>query len=40
MEALESLGYKTSDIKKVLPKLNVEDKIENQVKEALKFLLN
>ena len=40
VEALESLGYKTSDIKKVLPKLNADDKIENQVKEALKFLLN
>ena len=39
VEVLESLGYKNSDIKKILPKLNKEAKIEEQVKEALKLLL-
>lgn len=36
---LESLGYKTADIKKVLPQVNQTLKIEEQVKEALKLLL-
>lgn len=39
IEVLESLGYKTADIKKILPKLNNELSIEEQVKEALKLLL-
>ncbi len=39
VEVLESLGYKTSDIKKILPKLPTDLKIEEQVKEALKLLL-
>lgn len=39
VEALESLGYKNSDIKKVLPKVDPSLKIEEQVKEALKLLL-
>ncbi len=39
VEVLESLGYKLSDIKKVIPKLNRDDTLENQVKEALKLLL-
>ena len=39
VEVLESLGYKTSDIKKVLPKLTSDLKLEEQVKEALKLLL-
>jgi len=39
VEALEALGYKNTDIKKVLPKVNKEEKIENQIKEALKLLL-
>lgn len=39
VEVLESLGYKNNDIKKILPKLNSELKIEDQVKEALKLLL-
>ena len=38
-EALESLGYKPSDIKKVLPKVSLEKTIEEQIKEALKLLL-
>lgn len=39
VEVLEGLGYKTNDIKKILPKLNHEVKLEEQVKEALKLLL-
>lgn len=39
VEALESLGYKSSDIKKALPKINPSLKIEEQIKEALKLLL-
>ncbi len=39
VEVLESLGYKTNDIKKILPKLSPDLKIEDQVKEALKLLL-
>lgn len=39
VEVLESLGYKTADIKKILPKLNNQEKIEDNVKEALKLLL-
>ena len=38
-EALKSLGYKSSDINKVLPKVSSELKIEDQIKEALKLLL-
>lgn len=36
---LESLGYKTPDIKKVLPHIDYSDTIENQIKEALKLML-
>ena len=36
--ALQSLGYKSSDISKVLPKLK-SDSVENMIKEALKLLL-
>lgn len=39
VEALESLGYKSSDIKKILPKVNPSLKVEEQIKEALKLLL-
>ena len=38
IEALESLGYKSNDIKKILPNIK-EDVIEKQIKEALKLLL-
>lgn len=38
IEALQALGYKLADIKKVLPNIT-EEKIENQIKEALKLLL-
>ncbi len=40
ISALESLGYKKPDIKKVLPRVNTNDTIENQIKEALKLMLN
>ena len=38
VEALEALGYKHADIKKVLPNIT-EEKLENQIKEALRLLL-
>lgn len=37
--ALESLGYKSIDIKNVVPKIDNALNIENQIKEALKLLL-
>lgn len=39
IEALKALGYKQSDIDKLVPKLNRTLSIENQIKEALKLLL-
>lgn len=39
VETLKSLGYKIADIKKILPKINSSDELENQIKEALKLLL-
>ena len=39
VEVLTSLGYKNQDIKKVLPKVNMSETIENQIKEALKLML-
>ena len=39
VDALESLGYKAADIKKVLPSVDMNATIENQIKEALKLLL-
>ncbi len=39
MDALLSLGYKNSDIKKVICKVDKNLTIENQIKEALKLLL-
>ena len=38
-ETLKSLGYKMSDIKRILPQINSELSLENQIKEALKLLL-
>lgn len=38
IEALKSLGYKNSDINKILPSIK-EDNVENQIKEALRLLL-
>lgn len=40
VSVLESLGYKKPDIKKILPKINYSQSIENQIKEALKLMLN
>ena len=37
--ALEALGYKATDIKKVLPNVNKQETLENQIKEALRLLL-
>ena len=39
VEALQALGYKNTEIKKVLPSINSELDIEKQIKEALKLLL-
>lgn len=39
VSVLESLGYKTAEIKKILPKVNASLDIEEQVKEALKLML-
>ena len=39
IEALLALGYKQADIKKVLPNINLNNKLEDQIKEALKLLL-
>lgn len=39
VSVLESLGYKTSEIKKVLPKVDASLDIESQIKEALKLML-
>ncbi|MBE6160745.1 MAG: Holliday junction branch migration protein RuvA [Firmicutes bacterium] len=38
IEALEALGYKHADIKKVIPSIT-EEKLESQIKEALRLLL-
>lgn len=37
-EALKSLGYKTSDIDKILPKITEED-VSKQIKQALKLMI-
>ena len=39
ISVLESLGYKTSDIKRVIPNISSSLKVEEQVKEALKLML-
>ena len=39
MEALKGLGYKDKDIKMILPKVNKENKLEEQIKEALRLLV-
>ena len=39
VSVLEGLGYKTADIKKVLPNLDASAPIESQVKDALKLML-
>ena len=39
LEALKGLGYKDKDIKGVIPKINKENKLEEQIKEALRLLV-
>jgi len=39
VEVLTSLGYKNADIKKVIPNVDINLSLEEQVKEALKLLL-
>ena len=36
---LEGLGYKKADVRKILPKVNKDNSLELQIKEALKLLL-
>ena len=38
-EALKGLGYKAQDINKIIPSINANDSIEEQIKQALKLLL-
>lgn len=38
-DALQSLGYKSNDIKKIIPNISKDKKIEEQIKEALKLLI-
>lgn len=38
-EALKALGYKTSDINKIIKNINPNDEIEDQIRNALKLLL-
>lgn len=39
IEVLKGLGYKQADINKILPSINSEMDIEEQIKEALKLML-
>jgi len=39
VEVLKGLGYKNTDIMRIIPNINKEETIENQVKESLKLLL-
>lgn len=39
ISVLESLGYKSSDIKKIIPNISSNMSVEEQVKEALKLML-
>ena len=39
LEALKGLGYKDKDIKVVIPRVNKENKVEEQIKEALRLLV-
>ena len=39
LEALKGLGYKDKDIKAIIPRVNKEIKIEEQIKEALRLLV-
>ncbi|MDD4718744.1 MAG: Holliday junction branch migration protein RuvA [Bacilli bacterium] len=39
VDALKSLGYKSNNINKILPKINHDISLEEQIREALKLLL-
>jgi Holliday junction DNA helicase RuvA len=39
VEVLRGLGYKMNDISRIIPKINKEISIEEQIKEALKLML-
>ena len=39
MEVLLGLGYKQADVKKVITKVDVNNTLEEQIKEALRLLL-
>lgn len=39
VEALKALGYKSADIKKILPQVSKDKTIEEQIKESLRLLL-
>ena len=39
LEALRGLGYKDKDIRVIIPKVNKELKLEEQIKEALRLLI-
>ena len=39
LEALKGLGYKDKDIKAIIGKVNKEERLENQIKEALRLLV-
>ena len=39
IDVLESLGYKNSEIKKIIPNIDSSKSLEDQVKDALKLLL-
>lgn len=39
VDTLKALGYKQTDITKILPQIHSDDTLENQIKEALKLLL-
>ncbi len=39
VKVLESLGYKTGDIRRIINQVNRDSSIEDQIKEALKLLL-
>ena len=40
IETLKSLGYKPADIKRILPKIDNSKSLEEQIKDALKMMLN
>jgi Holliday junction DNA helicase RuvA len=39
VDALKALGYKSANINKILPKINHDISLEEQIREALKLLL-